>query len=187
MKNQSKLTFFSRESVTLKTIPVAQFRKLPHIETEQELTAKQLFEQRKAVIMACSDVSKEEFETLSVPDFNQLYDDICDLILKPSDELRGEQLNGKSVEFALLYPFENEVGEKINKVKFAIPKVAHSEALADILEERAREDFMFEVITGLQTSDLDFLSINDYLALKPQVGAFFQQSAAYFRPMTLRA
>ncbi|AUI88170.1 hypothetical protein BS333_17580 [Vibrio azureus] len=187
MKNQSKLTFFCRENVVLNTLPVAQFRQLPHIETEDELTAKQLFEQRKALILACSDVSKTEFDTLSVPDFNQLYDDICDMILQPSDALQGAPLNGASAEFTLLYPFDNEVGETIHKVTFAIPKVAHSEALADINEAQAREDFMFEVITGLQPSDLHFLSINDYLALKPQVGAFFQQSAAYFRPMTSKA
>ncbi|KAB0300705.1 phage tail assembly protein [Vibrio fortis] len=183
MTHQSKLTFFARESVALNTIPVAQFRQLPHIETEQELSAKQLFLQRKAVIMACSDLTLDEFETLAVPDFNQLYDDICDLILKPSDEVQGEVLNGKSASFELLHPFENEVGEKISRITFTIPKVAHSEALAELTEDKERENFMFEVITGLHTSDLNFLSINDYLALKPQVGAFFQQSAAYFRPV----
>ncbi|PNQ69025.1 hypothetical protein C1141_06470 [Vibrio agarivorans] len=184
MKNLSKLAFFARESVALNTITVTDFRKLPHIEAEQELTAKQLFVQRKAVIMACSDLKPEEFETLAVPDFNQLYEDICDLILKPSDELHGDVLDGKSGCFDLLHPFENEVGEKITRITFTIPKVAHSEALAELTEDKDRENFMFEVITGLQTSDLNFLSINDYLALKPQVGAFFQQSAAYFRPMT---
>ncbi|HFQ4959192.1 TPA: phage tail assembly protein [Vibrio vulnificus] len=187
MKTISTLTFFTRPTVALNTISVSEFKKLPHIEQEDTLDQKQLFEQGKAAILACSDVSTDEFTTLTVPDFNQLFNDISELITTRSDLAQGQALNGKSTSFTLLHPFENEVGEKVTKVKFSVPTVAHSEALAELDDQHEREVFMFEVITGLQRSDFDYLSINDYLALKPQVGAFFQQSAEYFRQRTLKA
>lgn len=170
-------------TVKLKTITTSAFKALPHIKLTQ-MTPKQEFEQRKALILQCAEISEEKFNTLHSPDFLKLYEDICDLILKASDEIQGDKLNGDKFEFALLHPFENEAGQKFERIKFQVPKVAHSQALADIEDEDEREDFMFRVVTGLAKEDFNFLSLNDYLALKPQVGAFFQQSAGYFRPTT---
>ncbi len=173
-------------TVKLKTITTSAFKALPHIKLTQ-MTPKQEFEQRKALILQCAEISEEKFNTLHSPDFLKLYEDICDLILKASDEIQGDKLNGDKFEFALLHPFENEAGQKFERIKFQVPKVAHSQALADIEDEEEREDFMFRVVTGLTKEDFNFLSLNDYLALKPQVGAFFQQSAGYFRQMTWKA
>lgn len=168
-------------TVQLKTISTAGFKALPHIKLTS-MSAKQEFEQRKALILLCADINEAKFNTLHAPDFIQLYEDIVDIILKPSDELKGEKLSGSSFEFDLLEPFENEAGEKFTRIKFQVPKVLHSQALAEIEDDEEREDFMFRVVTGLQKEDFKYLSLNDYLALKPQVGAFFQQSAAFFRP-----
>ncbi|PMJ89865.1 hypothetical protein BCU12_01210 [Vibrio sp. 10N.261.55.A7] len=171
-------------TVTLKTISTADFKSLPHIKLTN-MTAKQEFEQRKAVILHCAELEFEKFNTLHSPDFLQLYEDICDVVLKPSDGIQGKKLTGDCFEFDLLEPFENEAGDKFSRIKFQVPKVQHSEAIADIEDDEEREDFMFRVVTGLQKEDFQFLSLNDYLALKPQVGAFFQQSAGFFRPKTL--
>lgn len=171
-------------TVKLKIIKTADFKALPHIKLTQ-LTAKQEYEQRKELILKCSELPLDKFNTLKSPDFLKLYEDICDLILKASDEIQGKKLNGESFEFPLLHPFENEAGQKFSRIKFQVPVVAHSQALADIEDDEEREDFMFRVVTGLTKADFNFLSLNDYLALKPQVGAFFQQSAGYFRPTTL--
>ncbi|MBY7899922.1 phage tail assembly protein [Vibrio fluvialis] len=171
-------------AVNLNFITTSSFKALPHI-TLNQLSPKQEFEQRKALILKCSDITEEKFNNLHAPDFLKLYEDICDLILKASDDIQGEKLDGQSFEFALLHPFENETGQKFERIKFQVPKVVHSQALADIEDEDEREDFMFRVVTGLTKEDFNFLSLNDYLALKPQVGAFFQQSAGYFRPTML--
>ncbi|WED23085.1 phage tail assembly protein [Vibrio sp. JC009] len=168
------------KTVKLKTISVAQFKALPFIKLDQTTDAQE-FAQREALIFACSDISEEKFATLSAPDFIQLYEDIRDLILKPSDEIDREKLGGNDFEFDLLHPFTNEVQEKVSHIKFKVPGVIHSRELANIDDPEEREDFMFRVVTNLQKEDFNYLSINDYLALKPQVGAFFQQSAGYFR------
>ncbi|MBT2946352.1 phage tail assembly protein [Vibrio anguillarum] len=177
-------------TVKLKIISTASFKALPHIKLI-EMTPKQEFEQRKAVILHCAEITLEKFNTLHTPDFLQLYSDIIEFILTPSDELQGKKLSGDRFEFDLLDPFENEAGEKFARIKFQVPKVSHSEALAKIEDDEEieadeeREDFMFRVVTGLQKADFQYLSLRDYLALKPQVGAFFQQSAAFFHPATL--
>ncbi|MGL4223823.1 MAG: phage tail assembly protein [Vibrio sp.] len=173
-------------SVPLKVISTAAFKSLPHIKLSQ-MTPKQEFEQRKALILTCADISPDKFNTLHSPDFLKLYEDICAVILKASDETQGKKLDGEQFDFDLLHPFENEAGQKFAHIKFQVPKVAHSAALADIDDEDEREDFMFRVVTGLSKLDFNYLSLNDYLALKPQVGAFFQQSAGYFHPMTFIA
>ena len=188
MSKTSKLKFFSRPEVALYGISVGAFKSLPHIAIDDEmLTDKQSFQQRKALILNCADITPEEFNTLETPDFFKLYEDICDLILTPSDEKRGQKLTGKDFEFTLLHPFENEAGEKLSTIKFQVPKVVHSEALAELEDPQEREDFMFQVVAGLEPEDFECLSLDDYLALKPQVGAFFQRSAAYFRPATSKA
>lgn len=171
-------------TVKLKIITTAAFKALPHIKLTQ-MTAKQEYEQRKELILKCAELPLDKFNTLKSPDFLKLYEDICDLILKASDEIQGNKLNGESFEFPLLHPFENEAGQKFTRIKFQVPMVSHSQALADLEDDEEREDFMFRVVTGLTKADFNFLSLNDYLALKPQVGAFFQQSAGYFRPATL--
>ncbi|OEE41519.1 hypothetical protein A1QW_15360 [Vibrio anguillarum] len=171
-------------TVKLKIISTASFKGLPHIKLT-EMTPKQEFEQRKAVILHCAEITLEKFNTLHTPDFLQLYSDIIEFILTPSDEVQGKKLSGDRFEFDLLDPFENEAGEKFDRIKFQVPKVSHSAALAEIEDDEEREDFMFRVVTGLQKADFQYLSLRDYLALKPQVGAFFQQSAAFFHPATL--
>ncbi|NAW66711.1 phage tail assembly protein [Photobacterium halotolerans] len=190
MKKSSTLPFFKRNenpTLELKTLSVEAFRALPFMGVDGTLSAKQHFAQRKAAIMGCTDLTAEEFETFTAPDFNQLYSDISAFILKPSDELRDQPLTGKDFEFTLLFPFENELGETIEHIRFKVPKVAHSEALAEISDQHEREDFMFRVVCGLEKADFNQMAINDYLAIKPQVGAFFQQSGDFFRPTTLKA
>lgn len=171
-------------TIKLKTLSTADFKALPHIKLKQ-LTDKQEYEQRKALILHCSELAPEQFNTLHSPDFIQLYENIADMVLKPSDEIQGSKLNGERFEFDLLHPFKNEAGDDITRIKFKVPKVVHTEALADLDEDEQREDFMFRVVTGLEAADFKFLSLNDYLALKAQVGAFFQPSAGFFRSKTL--
>lgn len=185
-----KLPFFKRNDesneMTINTISVKQFRELPHINVV-ELSAKQAFQQRKALIQACTDITEKEFNTLTAPDFNTLATESQTFILTPADDLKGKPLEVKDWTFELLFPFTNEVSEEIKTITFKVPNVAASEMLAEITDEQAREDYMFKVVCGLEHQDMALLSINDYLTLKPRVGDFFLQSGAFFSPMTFNA
>ncbi|MGR5061963.1 phage tail assembly protein [Photobacterium sp. DNB22_13_2] len=187
MKKTTKLPFYNRNGnhqIEIKPISLGAFRLLPYVNlgVDKDLSPSELFRQLKAMILACTDISNEEFEELSAPDFTQLHEDIRDFILKPSDEIQEKQLTGSDFEFDLLFPFTNELGENISHIKFVVPKVKHSEALAEITDDTERENFMFRVVCNLDTPDMDAMALNDYLAIKPQVGAFFQLSGDYFRP-----
>lgn len=185
---QSKLPFFNRHGdhhVTFRTISVAEQRALPHADVE-EPTASQLFQLGKALILTASDLTEDEFNTLTAPDFNQLFNDISEFVVKPSDELSGTPIDGKTFEFDLLFPFKNELGESIQHIQFQVPKVKHSEALLALDDEREQEDFMFRVVCALEDDDLSLMALNDYLAIKPQIQAFFQLGADYFPPATLK-
>lgn len=189
MSKVIKLPFFKRgesNEMTINTIPLKQYRDLPHVNLTT-LSAMQLFQQRKALIQACTDITNAEFNTLTAPDFNTIADEAQAYILTPSDELKGTPLKVKDWEFELLFPFTNEVSEEIKTITFKVPNVIASEMLAEIKDDQEREDYMFKVVCGLENQDMDLLSINDYLTLKPRVGDFFQQSGDYFRPMTFRA
>ena len=164
----------SLRTVQLKTMAIAAFKRLPHIKVDdEEMTNYQTFEQRKATILECSDLTKEQFDLLATPDFHQLYSDICEYILTPADIAQGSQLDSDQFNFDLLHPFTNEVQDEIKHIRFNVPKTIHSEELSKLTDNEEREDFMFRVVTGLEKRDFEFLSTNDYLALKPQVGAFF--------------
>lgn len=189
MNKICKLPFFKRgesNEMTINTISLAVFRALPHINLV-DLSAKHTFQQRKALIKHCTDITEDEFNRLSVPDFNTLAEDTQTFILTPSDELKGSPLEVKDWTFDLLFPFTNELGDTIATISFKVPNVAASEMLAAITDDQEREDYMFKVVCGLETKDLEQLSINDYLTLKPRVGDFFLQSGDYFRPMTFKA
>ncbi|WP_235284676.1 phage tail assembly protein [Vibrio coralliilyticus] len=161
-------------TVELKTLPIAEFKRLPHIKLdEKEMTHLQIFEQRKATILKCSELTEKQFAVIKAPDFHKLYADICEFVLTPADLAQGNVLNTDKFEFDLLHPFSNEVEEQIKHIRFNVPLTSHSEALAELVDDEEREDFMFRVVTGLEKSDFEYLSTNDYLALKPQVGAFF--------------
>ncbi|HIF9067526.1 TPA: phage tail assembly protein [Photobacterium damselae] len=186
MEKSSVLPFFHRRGdhkLNIKTISVGDFRKLPYV-MKDELSSPEQFKQFKAMILACTDLTELEFEELSAPDFTQLHQDIRAFILTPSDELNGQPLTGTQFEFDLLFPFKNELNEDIGHIKFKVPKVKHSEALANIDDHYEREEFMFRVVCDLEKQDMDMMAINDYLAIKPQVGAFFQLAGDYFRPKT---
>ncbi|MBU2897678.1 phage tail assembly protein [Vibrio hepatarius] len=160
--------------VQLKTLPIAEFKRLPHIKLdEKKMTHLQIFEQRKATILKCSKLTEKQFAVIKAPDFHKLYADICEFVLTPADLAQGNALDINKFEFDLLHPFSNEVEEQIKHIRFNVPLTSHSEALAELVDDEDREDFMFRVVTGLEKSDFEFLSTNDYLALKPQVGAFF--------------
>ncbi|MGD8109390.1 phage tail assembly protein [Vibrio sp. TRT 17S01] len=182
--DEAQLKFDELRKIKFKVISVAAFKSLPHIELT-ELTDTQEFEQRKQVILTCTNVTEEKFNTLKSPDFIQLYSDICEFILTPSDQVKGHPLGGEDFCFDLLHPFTNEVEEHISHIKFTVPNVIHSQELAKIEDSQEREDFMFRVVTGLSKQDFEYLSLNDYLALKPQVGAFFLPSAGFFGQKTL--
>ncbi|CED71538.1 putative uncharacterized phage protein [Aliivibrio wodanis] len=176
---QEKTDLISAQVVALRTIglmklSITEFKNLPHIKIdEKDMTNLQVFEQRKATILRCSELTKEQFDLLATPDFHHLYQDVCHYILTPADAVNGEILDEDTFSFDLLHTFENEVGEKIEHVRFRVPKTIHSEKLAELTDDEEREDFMFRVVTGLEQRDFEYLSTNDYLALKPQVGAFF--------------
>ncbi|MGF1684808.1 phage tail assembly protein [Photobacterium minamisatsumaniensis] len=189
MKKTIKLPFYNRNGnheIDIKPISLGEFRKLPYVNfgVDKELIPSELFQQLKAMILACTDISTEEFEELSAPDFTQLHEDIRAFILKPSDEIQEKPLSGSDFEFELLFPFANDLNESISRIKFVVPKVKHSEALAEITEDTARENFMFSVVCNLDKPDMEAMALNDYLAIKPQVGAFFQLSGDYFLPTT---
>ncbi len=187
MKKTSTLPFFTidgSKTLTISSMTLEAFRKLPFIKKEDKLSDKELFEQQKAVILATTELKEAQFEELTAPDFNTLAGDCTAFILTGSDELKGKALANDCYEFELLYPFENEVGEKIEHIKFTVPKVKHSQALADITEKQMREDFMFQVVCSLDKEDLQKMAVNDYLTIKPKVGDFFLQSAAYFQVTT---
>ncbi|WP_158161258.1 phage tail assembly protein [Grimontia hollisae] len=184
MQKVSTLPFFKRghsNEVVIKPITVGAFYKLPHIKKDDMNDAEQ-FAQYKAAIFECTDLSDEEFAALTAPDFNQLSRDIASFIHQPSDLLRGEPLDGETFSFELLYPFTNELGEELKTVRFTVPTVAHSEALAEKTEDNEREAFMFQSVTALHKNDVDRMALNDYLAIKSQVGAFFTQLGAFFAP-----
>ncbi|MCD9516995.1 phage tail assembly protein [Photobacterium carnosum] len=186
MNKETTLPFFTRSGshkLTINTITLGAFRKLPFV-MKDDLSAAEQFKQFKAMILACTDLTPTEFEELSVPDFTQLHQDIRAFILTPSDEMNDHSLTGKDFEFDLAFPFTNELEETISHIKFAVPKVKHSEALADIDDHYDREEFMFRVVCHLDKQDMDAMALNDYLAIKPQVGAFFQLAGDYFRPVT---
>ncbi|MFV0449459.1 MAG: phage tail assembly protein [Vibrio sp.] len=189
MNKICKLPFFKRgesDEMIINTISVAAYRTLPHVHLH-ELSAKQAFQQRKALIKNCTDITEDEFNRLSTPDFNTLAEDAMTFVSMPSDELKGLPLEVKDWTFDLLFPFTNELGDTIATISFKVPNVAASEMLAAITDDQEREDYMFKVVCGLETKDLELLSINDYLTLKPRVGDFFLQSGDYFRPMTFKA
>lgn len=189
MNKICKLPFFKRgesHEIAINTISVAQFRALPHINLT-ELSAKQAFQQRKALIQKSTDVTEDEFNSFSVPDFNTLAEEAQTFVLTPSDELKGSPLEVKDWTFELLFPFTNELGDEIKTIRFTVPNVGTSELLAEITDDQEREDYMFKVVCGLEKQDLALLSINDYLTLKPRVGDFFLQSGAFFNPMMFTA
>ncbi|WP_318438163.1 phage tail assembly protein [Photobacterium leiognathi] len=186
MKKETTLPFFNRagcHQLSIKTVTLGAFRQLPYV-MKDDLSAMEQFKQYKAMVLACTDLTLDEFETLSVPDFTQLYQDISTFILTPSDEMNEQPLTGKDFAFNLVFPFTNELGEEINHIQFVVPKVKHSEALADIDDHYEREEFMFRVVCDIDKKDMDAMALNDYLAIKPQVGAFFQRAGDYFRPVT---
>ncbi len=187
MKKTSALPFFrlnNSDTLSISSMTLEVFRKLPSINKEGKLSDKELFDQQKAVILETTVLTEEQFEELTAPDFNTLANDCTAYILTGSDELQGKKLANDCYEFDLLFPFENEVGEKIEHIKFTVPKVKHSQALTDISEKQLREDFMFQVVCDLDKEDLQKMSVNDYLTIKPKVGDFFLQSAAYFQVTT---
>ncbi len=189
MKKVSNLPFFKRgesNDVAIEPLSVETFRGLPFV-NEDDLSATQYFEQRKAMILAATNITPEEFETFTVPDFNTLAHDIQTYILTPSDELKGQPLDNRDFVFTLLFPFDNDLAETIDTINFEVPKVAHSQALAAIDDDFEREDFMFRVVCHLEKVDINQMKLNDYLCIKPKVGDFFLQSGDYFRPMTLKA
>lgn len=184
------LPFFTRNGQSemgFRPITLTEFRALPAIDKDADaMTDAEVFKQRKALILTCTDLTEAEFNELTAPDFNELYKTISDFILQPADEMNGTTLTGKDFEFELLFPFINEVGEPVKHITFNVPKVKHSEALAVLKDDTQREDFMFRVVCGLAAEDLGQLALNDYLALKPQVGAFFQLAGDYFHQPMLK-
>ncbi|MFD2177845.1 phage tail assembly protein [Veronia pacifica] len=188
MDKLSTLPFFTRgasSQIAITPITFGAFNKLPHIK-KGELSEAELFAQYKASIFACTDITEDEFSQLKAADFNQLSRDIAAFINSASDVLKGEPLDGETFAFDLLFPFDNELGETISQIRFEVPTVGHSEALAALEDDAERELFMFRSVCGLEKQDLEAMALNDYLALKPQVGAFFTQSAAFFRRTMLK-
>lgn len=100
--------------------------------------------------------------------------------------ITGHEINGETYSFELLVPFKNEIEEDFDRIRFHIPTVGHSENLALIEDVREREEFMFRVVCGLEKQDLDLMAMNDYLAIKPQVVAFFTKLGDYFPQATAR-
>ena len=181
-KRVSVLPFFSRENsheINIKPISFGAFNKLPFIKKDK-LTELETFKQYKAVIFECTDISNEEFNNFRAPDFNQIGADIQVFINTPSDILTGKEINGETYSFDLLFPFKNEIEEEFKKIRFVVPTVGHCEKLAELEEPVEREEFMFRVACNLEKQDLDLMAMNDYLAIKPQVNAFFMKSGAYF-------
>ncbi|CAG9001765.1 MAG: hypothetical protein CENE_03792 [Candidatus Celerinatantimonas neptuna] len=188
MKLTSTLPFFShhgRHDITYHPVSLGDFEKLPYIEME-ETTPAQEFEQYKALILAMTDLNEADFDELTAPDFLQLRQDLRKFTLTPSDELQHKPLDGQTFKFDLLFPFTNELGETISHIVFTVPKVKHSEALAKLSDDKARENFMFQVVTGLTKADVEQMAMNDFLAIKGQVGAFFTLAGDYFHPATLK-
>ncbi|MEZ8095773.1 phage tail assembly protein [Photobacterium swingsii] len=189
MSKVSKLPFFKRgesNEITIQPLSVQVFRGLPFV-NDDDLSASQYFDQRKAMILAATNITADEFDTFTAPDFNTLAEDIQAYILTPSDELKGKPLDNSDFVFTLLFPFENDLSETIETINFDVPKVAHSQALAAIDDNFEREDFMFRVVCGIDKTDINQMKLNDYLSIKPKVGDFFLQSGDYFRPTTLKA
>lgn len=188
MKQHSKLPFFNRNGqhvINIKPLTVQAWRTLPFINLVIELTPSQHFKQRKALVMACTDITEDEFETFSVPDFNVLSDDIQSFILCRSDRLKGETLEVKDWHFELYFPYETAFKEIIKHIKFKAPLVAASAQLAELDNDIERENYMFSAVCGIDSADLELMTTNDYLTLKPRVGDFFTQSGDYFLPMML--
>lgn len=190
MSKVISLPFFKRgnsSEIMINTISLKRFRGLPHIDVVTALSAKQAFQQRKALIQACTDLTEDEFNSLTTPDFNTLSEEAQSFVLTPSDQLKGSPLEVKDWSFELLFPFTNEVGESIKTITFKVPPVAASEMLAEINNDQAREDYMFKVVCGLESQDMALMSINDFITIKPRVSDFFLQSGDYFLPMTFKA
>ena len=189
MNKAVKLPFFKRgdsNEIAINAITVKAFRDIPHVNNEN-LTSAHHFAQRKAMILSCTDIIEAEFETFTAPDFNTLSEAIQSFILTPSDELKGEPLENSDFTYDLLFPFDNDLGDNFNHIKFQVPKVTHSQALAELNDDQQREDFMFTVVCGFGNEDIQLMKLNDYLTLKPKVGDFFIQSGDYFHPTTLTA
>lgn len=184
----STLPFFTKDGshdIHYHPITHGDFEKIPHIKVVENITPAQEFEQYKALILAMTDLTDDDFNELTAPDFMQLRQDLQKFTLTPADELNDQPLDGQSFEFDLAFPFTNELGETISHIQFKVPKVKHSQALTQFKEEFAKEDFMFQVVTGLTKADVARMAVNDYLAIKGQVGAFFTQAGDYFHPATL--
>lgn len=78
MKKTSALPFFrlnDSDTLTISSMTLDVFRKLPFINKEGKLTDKELFEQQKAVILETTVLTEEQFEELTAPDFNTLAND----------------------------------------------------------------------------------------------------------------
>lgn len=188
MKLVSTLPFFTRDgSLEVAYPPLSRgaYEQLSHIKVTENLTLAQVFAQYKTLIFAMTDFTPEQFEALTAPDFLQLCRDLQTFTLTPADELREQPIDGHTFAFDLLFPFTNGLGQTIEHIEFKVPKVKHSEALANIDNNDEREDFMFQVVTGLSKADVARMAVNDYLTIKEQVGAFFTQAGDYFHPATL--
>lgn len=184
----STLPFFSRagdHEIVIKPITFGVFSRLPFIK-KTDLSELEMFAQYKAAIFKCTDISVDEFNDFRSADFNQLASDIQIFINTPSNFLAGNEIDGETFDFTLLYPFKNELEEEFTRVRFEVPTVGHSEKLAGIIDPREREEFMYRVVCGLEKQDLDLMAMNDYLAIKPQVSAFFTKSGDYFPRATLK-
>ncbi|MFA0690634.1 phage tail assembly protein [Vibrio splendidus] len=173
--------------IAITTLSLEQFNQLPHMAKTTELDDLELYEQNRAAILATTDITEDEFEELTAPDFNTLSQAVINLVTTRSDELTAKPLEPNCFEFDLLFPFTNEVGEQISRISFSVPKTRHSKALAGLKDKQEREDFMFRAVCELDKEDLQKMAVNDYLTLKPRVGDFFLQSGAYFQKKTLNA
>lgn len=135
------------------------------------------FDNKIALIMACTGLTHEQINTLDMPEINDLYSASVTLNDPTNDE--AAQLTAGQTVITLKSPVSTILGDKSNTVKIAMPSVSMGRELDKIKNHSLRVEYMIKATTKI--TDLYSMRMSDYTLLVLAVPDFFAQGVAFFR------
>lgn len=169
------LSLASRVSVDVNVISFGEYERaeIEHSDKQEAFTDE--------LISIATGLTKNEIESLSVPDFNTIENHVLDLVNKSSDyfcDLDGIKFNHEKPK--LLDPLHH-----IAEIEYKVPSVKVSR-IADTIQNTVKEPFKYtrfltKACTGLDDEEISSLSVRDWNMLQARISSFLQEQAGFFQ------
>lgn len=131
------------------------------------------FDNKVALIRACTGLTVAQMEDLDVPEFNDLY--------RAANKVNSPEVEPKTGTSIIetRYPVINVMGESVTTVTISMPKLTAARDLSKLTDPDKRVEFMVKATTDL--ADLDGMMMCDYSLFVMAVPDFFALGVGYFQ------